>query len=127
MNKEQSGQELPPSDRLPQRISEGMIVYDSAGEVVGTVQVVYFGGASEEAIQRALHSEAGENDLSSLPNELVARLMSQGYVMVDGTHLTGAKRYLRAEQIEGVFPIEIEGTMTDVARLRVTRDELLQN
>ena len=127
MNQEQTGHELPPSDRLPQRISEGMIVYDSAGELVGTVQVVYYGGASEEAIQRALHSEAGENDLSSLPEELGARLMRQGYVMVDGTDLTGAKRYLRAEQIEGVFPIEIEGTMTNVARLRVTRDELLQN
>ena len=125
MNQEHAGQELPPSDRMPQRISEGMIVYDSAGELVGTVQVVYFGGASEEAIQRALHSEAGETDLSSLPQELVTRLMRQGYVIVDGPDLTGATRYLRPEQIEGVFPIEIEGNMTDVARLRVTRDELL--
>ena|ERR1700752_2781012 len=127
MDQEQAGQELPPSDRLPQRISEGMIVYDSAGEVVGTVQVVYFGGASEEAIQRVLHSEAGENDLSSLPKELVARLMSQGYVMVDGPDLSGEKRYLRPEQIEGVFPEEIEGVVTDVVQLRVTRDELLNS
>ena len=127
MNQEQPGQDLPPSDRMPQRISEGMIVYDSAGQLVGTVQVVYFGGASDEAIQKALHSEAGENDLSNLPEELGTRLMRQGYVIVDGPDLTGATRYLRPEQIEGVFPIEIEGTMTDVARLRVTRDELLQS
>lgn len=132
MTKEQSGQELPPSDRLPQRIGEGMIVYDSADEAVGTVQVVYFGGASEEAIQKALHSERGENNFSpfaadNLPDELTARLMSQGYVLVDGPDLTGAKRYIRAEQIEGVFPIEIEGVVTDVVQLRVTRDELLNS
>ena len=127
MSKEQSGQDLPPSDRLPQRISEGMIVYDSAGEVVGTVQVVYFGGASEEAIQRALHSEAGENDISNLPKDLGARLMTQGYVTVDGPDLTGANRYLRPEQIAGVFPEEIEGVVKDVVQLRVTRNELLNS
>ena len=127
MSKEQSGQELPPSDRLPQRISEGMIVYDSAGQAVGTVQVVYFGGASEEAIQRALHSEAGENDISNLPKDLGARLMTQGYVTVDGPDLTGANRYLRPEQIAGVFPEEIEGVVKDVVQLRVTRNELLNS
>ena len=125
MNQETSGHKLPASDHLPQRISEGMIVYDSAGELVGTIQVVYFGGASEEAIQRALHSEAGENDLSNLPEELGARLMSQGYIVVDGPELSGVKRYLRPEQIEGVFPREIEDVVTDVVELRVTRDELL--
>src|SRR5688572_16743188 len=126
MNKEQAGQELPPSDRLPQRISEGMIVYDSADKVVGTVQVMYFGGASEEAIQKALQSEPGENNFSpfaadNLPKELVARLMSQGYAIVDGPDLTGANRYLRPEQIAGVFPREIEGVVTEVVELRVTR------
>ncbi|HEX6034142.1 MAG TPA: hypothetical protein VFY83_06885, partial [Anaerolineales bacterium] len=114
-----------PSDRMPQRVSEGMIVYDSAGEAIGTVQVVYFGGASEEAIQRVLHSESGENDLSSLPKELVARLLTQGYILIEGSDLTGDKRYIRPEQLEGVFTEEIEGVLTDVVRLRVTRDELL--
>lgn len=132
MNKEQSGQALPPSDRLPQRIGEGMIVYDSADELVGTVQVVYFGGASEEAVQRALQSEPGENNLSpfaadNLPKELTAQLMSQGYILVDGSNLTGAQRYIRPEQIEGVFPEEIEGVVTDVVQLRITRNELLNS
>ena len=130
MTKEQSGQELPPSDRLPQRIGEGMIVNDSADETVGTVQVVYFGGASEEAIQKALHSEPGETNFSpfaadDISDELATRLMSQGYIIVDGSDLTGAKRFVRPEQIEGVFPVEIEGVVTDVVQLRVTRDELL--
>jgi hypothetical protein len=53
--------------------------------------------------------------------------MSQGYVIVDGPDLTGAKRFIRPEQIEGVFPVEIEGVVTDVVQLRVTRAELLNS
>lgn len=127
MNKEPTRQELPPSDRLPQRIAEGMSVYDSAGNFVGTVQVIYFGGASEEAIERALNSDEGGNALSNLPKELGARLMSQGYATVDGPDLHDANRYLRPEQIEGVFPREIEGVVTDVVELRVTRHELINS
>lgn len=134
MNQEQAGQDLP--DRLPQRVSEGMTVYDREGEVVGTVQVVYFGGASEKAVKRELHSkeasdaEGSNSDASTfaandVPEELVARLMNQGYVLVSGPDLTGAKRFLMPEQIEGVFSEEIEGVMSDVVRLRVTRGELL--
>jgi hypothetical protein len=94
--------------------------------------VMYFGGASEEAIQKALQSEPGENNFSpfaadNLPKELVARLMSQGYAIVDGPDLTGANRYLRPEQIAGVFPREIEGVVTEVVELRVTRNELLNS
>jgi hypothetical protein len=136
MNQEQTGQGLPPSDRIPQRINEGMIVYDREGQIVGTVQVVYFGGASEKAIERALHSEessdSGEGethrsafDADNIPEELRARMMSQGYIVVTGPDLTGAKRYLTPEQVEGVFSEEIEGVMKDAVRLRVTRDELL--
>jgi hypothetical protein len=125
MNQEQAGQEFPPSDRMPQRISEGMIVYDSAGELVGTVQVVYFGGASEEAIQKAIQSEA--NDLSNLPAELSTRLLRQGYVLLEGPDLTGGKRYISPDQIEGVFTEEIEGVLTDIVRLRVSRAEMLNN
>lgn len=127
MNQEQAGQELPPSDRMPQRVSEGMFVYDSAGEFVGTVQVVYFGGASEEAIQKALDPESGQTDLSNLPKELGARMLRQGYVLIEGPDVTGAKRYIRPEQLEGVFTEEIEGVLTDVVRLRVTRDQLFKD
>lgn len=136
MNQEQAGQELPAPDRIPQRINEGMTVYDRDGEVVGTVQVIYFGAATEEAIERVLHSdeatdvEASENDATTfsannVPEELRVRLMREGYILIKGPNLTGVKRYLRPEQIEGVFREEIDGVMTDVARLRVTRGELL--
>ena len=68
MAEEQTGQEPPVPDRIPQRIYEGMPVYDSQGEVIGTVQVMYYGGASEEAIQKMLESEdspaAGESRCS---------------------------------------------------------------
>ena len=136
MNQEQASQELPFPDRIPQRINEGMTVYDRDGEVVGIVQVIYFGAASEEAIQRVLHPEeapaAGEGesnwspfDADNVPKELRARLMRQGYIVVEGPDLTGVKRYIGPEQIEGVFPQEVEGSMNDAVRLRITRAELL--
>lgn len=136
MNQEQAGHKLPISDRLPQRISEGMAVFDRDGEVVGTVQVVYFAGASHEAVERVLKSEqapdvaTSENDESNfdaneVPKELRARMMRQGYILVTGPDLTGVKRFLLPEQIEGVFTEEIEGVATDAVRLRITRAELL--
>jgi hypothetical protein len=127
MDQDQAGQEFPPSDSLPQRSSEGMIVYDSAGEVVGTVRVVYFGGASDEAIQKALHPDTGETELSRLPKELAVRLMKQGYILIEGPDVPGSKRYIGPEQIDGVFPLEIEGTVNEVVRLRITRDELFNS
>ena len=125
---EQAGQELPLPDRLPERISEGMTVSDREGEVVGVIQVVYFGGASEEAIERVLHSkeapqaEASADDWSAfdadnVPEALRARLMRQGYILVEGPDLSGITRYIRPEQIEGIFD--------DAVRLRVSRGELL--
>jgi len=136
MNQEQTGQELPIPDRVPQRINEGMLVYDREGEVVGTVKVIYFGGASEEAIQRVLHPEeapaAGEGesnwspfDADNVPKELRARLMQQGYILVEGADLTGVKRYIGPEQIEGIFAQEVESGIHDAVRLRITRAELL--
>ena len=134
MNEEQTGQDLPVSHRIPQRIYEGMPVYDNAGVMVGTVKVIYFGGASEEAIQRVLEIEeapaTGEGDWSTfdadhVSKELRARLMRKGYILVDGPDLIGVKRYIRPEQIEGVFPQEVEGKINDAVRLRITRGELL--
>jgi hypothetical protein len=132
MDEEQTGQELPVPDRIPQRIYEGMPVYDSQGEVIGTVQVMYYGGASEEAIQKMLESEdspaAGESsafDADNVPKEMRARFMRGGYILVDGPDLTGVKRYIGPEQIEGVFPQEVEGSMKEAVRLRISRAELL--
>ena len=134
---EQSEREVPLSDRIPQRIGEGMPVYDRDGEAVGTVKTVYLGGASDEAIERALNPEqapptpAGETvstafEADDIPRELRARFMKQGYLVVEGPDITGTRGYLGPEQIEGLFTQELEGgTIRDAVRLRLTRAELL--
>jgi hypothetical protein len=134
---EQSEREVPLSDRIPQRIGEGMPVYDRDGEAVGTVKTVYLGGASDEAIERALNPEqapptpAGETvstafESDDIPRELRARFMKQGYLVVEGPDITGTRGYMGPEQIEGVFTQELEGgTIRDAVRLRLTRGELL--
>jgi hypothetical protein len=131
MDPEKTEPEHPLPDRIPQRIYEGMPVYDREGVVLGAVQVMYFGGASEEAIQRMLKSDKADADDSSgfdadnVPKEMRARFMQQGYIVIDGPDLTGVQRYIGPEQIEGVFPQDVEGKITEAVRLRVTRDELL--
>jgi hypothetical protein len=64
-------------------------------------------------------------DANEVPKELRARMMRQGYILVTGPDLTGVKRFLTPEQIEGVFSEEVEGVMKDAVRLLVTRSELL--
>ena len=137
MSEEQSEREVPLSDRIPQRIGEGMPVYDRDGEAVGTVKTVYLGGASDEAIERALNPEqapptpAGETvstafEEDDIPKDLRARFMKQGYLVVEGADITGLRGYLGPEHIEGLFTQELEdGTINDAVRLRVTRAELL--
>ena len=136
VDEEKSEREVPMSDRVPQRIGEGMPVYDRDGELIGTVDVVYLGGASEEAIERALDPEnapptpAGETvrtafEADNLPKEMRARLMKQGYIRVKGDDITGLRRYLGPEQIEGIVTLDEEGSIQDVVRLRVARNELL--
>ena len=134
---EQNEREVPLSDRIPQRISEGMPVYDRDGVAVGTVKTVYLGGASDEAIERALNPEkapptpAGEKvwtafEEDDLPKEQRARFMQQGYVLVEGADIAGIRGYLGPEHIEGMIRQELEdGTISDAVRLRLTRAELL--
>ena len=136
MSEEQTEREVPLSDRIPQRIGEGMPVYDREGEPVGTVKTVYLGGASDEAIERVLHPEtapptpAGETvstafDDDNVPPEMRARFMKQGYLLVEGADITGLRGYLGPEHIEGMFTLESEDGITDAVRLRLTRAELL--
>jgi hypothetical protein len=136
MDEEQSEREVPLSSRIPQRISEGMPVYDRENQAVGMVKVVYLGGASDEAIERVLHPQTaptglpGEADWSifdadGVPGEERAHMMKQGFILVEGPELGGVKRYLGPEQIEGVFTQDLEGGVNDAVRLRVSRSELL--
>jgi hypothetical protein len=134
---EQNEREVPLSDRIPQRIGEGMPVYDRDGQAVGTVKTVYLGGASDEAIERALNPEqapptpAGETvstafEDDDVPPEMRARFMKQGYIVVEGADITGLRGYLGPEHVEGMIRQELEdGTISDAVRLRLSRAELL--
>lgn len=138
VDEEKSEREVPLSTRVPQRIGEGMPVYDRDGAAIGIVDVVYLGGASDEAIERVLHPEKappakhGDTEWSSfdednVPPETRARLMEHGYIRVKGADISGVKRYFGPEQIEGVVTLEVDDKLNDVVRLRVGRGELLND
>jgi len=84
----------------------------------------FFGGASETAVEASEHHSRGF-DADNVPEELRARLMRQGYFILDGPEVMGVQRYILPEQIEGIFTEEIEGVIKEAVRLRVSRDELL--
>jgi hypothetical protein len=126
MDQQQAGE---PELSLPGRINEGMTVYDSADQPIGTVQLVYYGGASPEAVERALKPrEGGVNAAAAeatdwgafgsddVPPELRARMLRQGYVRIEGPGITGLKCYVMPEQIANVVADRVE--------LHGTRDEL---
>lgn len=138
MSDERMGEDLPTSGGIPQRAGEGMAVYDRDGQAIGIVDAVYFGGASEDAIRRVLNPETtapiGETennwsifDADNLPAEARAELMRQGFLRLTGPGLSGSARYLRPEQIEGVFTEQVEESFQDVVRLRLTREQLLNS
>lgn len=106
-------------------ISEGMLVHDQAGKIVGKVKLVYSGGASDAAIARALRLRAaaplrapvpfGDDDL---PPELLERMLREGYIQIEGPGIRNAQRYVLPEQVASVAGNRV--------RLYATRDELKQ-
>ena len=116
-------------ERFPQYhesyfISEGMLVCDRACKVVGKVQLVYAGGASDAAVARALRLRAapdvapGPFGSDDLPPDLQERMLRQGYIRIEGPGITGARRYVLPEQIAGVVGNRV--------RLYASRAELKQ-
>ena len=100
-------------------ITEGMLVCDRADHVIGTVDLVYPGGASDAAIARAQRAtEAVEHTRQAmeaaaeahpapfagdpLPPETVARMLRHGYIRIAGPGITGIHRYVLPDQILGV-------------------------
>jgi hypothetical protein len=123
---EQQRADNQPPLALPARISEGMPVHDRNDQPIGHVQLVYYGGASEEAITRALQindaaigGERGALDFGEdrLAPELRARLMRHGYIRIEGPGIAGDRRYVTAEQIGEVVGERV--------LLRASRDELI--
>lgn len=120
---------------LQSRIEEGMRVYDSRGEEIGSVELVYLGDASNEAIEQRgqaavspdinlggdrsiVDNIAGVFAPDELPLELAERLLRDGYVRLDSEGLLAADRYIMPDQISSVSDNSV--------RLRVSFDELIK-
>jgi hypothetical protein len=90
----------------------GMTVVDAAGERIGTVGFVRMGDpdaatvwADEPPSAAGLVGQvldAFRIEEPDVPEPLRSRLIQAGYVKVDGPGLTGADRYVRADQIAAV-------------------------
>lgn len=115
-------------------ITEGMRVTDRNDQVIGTVQLVYPGGASAEAVERAQRAmeavthrhpapeEAAEEHPATfagdrLPPEMVGRMLRGGYLRIAGPGLTDVRCY--------VLPDQILGVVGDRVQLYVTHAELI--
>jgi hypothetical protein len=105
-------------------VREGMPVYDSTNEKIGTVRDVYLGseaGASSEPPPPSPHSFidhlAQALASTALPDVVRQRLRRKGFIRVDVSGPVAADRYAFASQIRGVSE---EGVT-----LHVRRDDLL--
>ncbi len=116
-------------------IRNGMSVYDLNEAQIGVVEIVYMGGASDEAIEMGTpaatspdvdlssnHSVIGSIahmfDDSNLPDELKKRLLHDGYVRINIKGLLGLARF--------VFPNQIAYVSDEGLVLNVLEDELLK-
>jgi hypothetical protein len=101
------------------RAREGMSVYDAEGGEYGTVTEVFFGGASDTALEeggRALAAPdsplrrsstivgnvTGEVAGDDLPEEMVERLLREGYIRVRRPGLLAGDQFIVPDQIASV-------------------------
>jgi hypothetical protein len=99
---------------LLKKIKQGMEVYDSTGDKVGTVEFIHFSeaGDSQSTQAASLPDLPTEADLvailgrlfgsDNLPEEMRERLRMQGFIKVDSANLFGADRYVLPDQIANV-------------------------
>lgn len=118
-------------------IHEGMTVYDSTGDRIGTVDFVHFGAASDTQQDLGTGAAApGPADSvqmrddslidafaevfapGEVPDELREKLMQSGYIRLDADGLFAADRFITPDQIASVRENDIE--------LNVSRDQLIK-
>lgn len=124
------------TESVLKHIREGMEVYDSVGDRIGTVDTLYFGASSDEMKEHGVGAASapdpslrqsglvddivraigGENDL---PDEMRKRLIHDGFIRIDAAGLFASDRYVLPEQIDRVHD--------DHVHLNVTGDQLLQS
>jgi len=97
-------------NNLPENVREGMDVFDSSNEKIGSVETVRFG---DEAAASG-ESPAGNRDDSlidnlaeaiwpdDMPEAQRAILLSSGYLVLDADGVFASDRYIQAEQIARV-------------------------
>jgi hypothetical protein len=117
------------------QVHEGMHVYDSKGDEIGTVRKVFLGSVSDEMHERgggpATASDPKLRDDSlidnlveafsaddPLPEPLRGRLLRQGFIRIDSAGLFASDRFAMPDQIESVSD--------DTVRLRLGKDELIE-
>jgi hypothetical protein len=118
-------------------IREGMDVFDSNNNRIGSVEFVHFGAASgvdqELGTGPATVTPADDPQMrrdtfidniaeafypTDVPDVVRNKLLLNGYVRLDAAGLFAADRYIMPEQIAGIT--------SDGVRLNVTRDELFK-
>jgi hypothetical protein len=120
---------------LLRNIHEGMEVFDSNGDKVGTVDDLYFGADSDDMARHgagaatapdpSMRSETLVEDIAdalfgndNLPEEMRQRLLNNGFIRVDGSGFLASDLYVLPEQIASVDD--------DDVHLNVTREGLLK-
>jgi hypothetical protein len=117
------------------QVHEGMHVYDSKGDEIGTVRKVFLGSVSDEMHDRgggpatAPDPKVRDDSLidnlveaysadDPLPEALRGRLLRQGFIRIDTAGLFASDRFAMPDQIESVSD--------DTVRLRLGKDELIE-
>lgn len=123
------------SSAILSQVQEGMRVCDREGDEIGTVRQVFLGNVSDKTDERgggpatASNPDWREESLidnlaeglsadEPLPETLRERLMRQGYIRIDTSGLFASDRFALPDQIESVSD--------DCVRLRLKKDELIE-
>jgi hypothetical protein len=109
-------------------IREGMLVLDSNGDSVGTVEEIFLGTGDDEAEAYTTQTVVGPDDGGitpdiaetfgegyEMPDVMRRRLLNHGYIRIDTGF--GADRFAMADQVAGVSD--------DGVHLNVPGDELV--
>lgn len=116
-------------------VRTGMVVYDSSGDRIGTVEDLYFGADADAPINDAsgaattgmprttrgggvlddlLRSIFGDDDM---PDTLRNRLMNEGFIQIEPGTLLGGDMFATPDQISGVT--------SDGVQLNIDRKQLI--
>lgn len=117
------------------QVYEGMNVYDSSGDEIGSVRKVFLGAVSDEMHERgmgpatapdpAMREDSLVDNLAEafsaadpLPEAVRGQLLRQGFIRIDTAGLFESDRYATPDQIESVSE--------DTVRLNLRKDDLIE-